>query len=489
MKKAGERTLKILGETKSVCPVCLRVLPARLESGEESGGEVVRLARSCPEHGEFAEAIWRGEPAFADWKRPKKPVPPAFAQTRRALGCPRDCGRCEEHRQQACTVLFEITRHCNLRCPVCFASSGTEPGAKTFTPLSALRERLHWIRSQTGEIVLQISGGEPTLHPDLPAVVQAARDLFPAVQLNTNGLLLAGRPELAGELAQAGLSWVFLQFDGCSDAVYRALRGRDLFEIKKRAVAACARAGLAVVLVPTLARGVNERELGAILDFALVNAPTVRGLHIQPMADFGRNRLAKAEALTLPEVLRLLAEQSGGRIRPEHATAPGCEHERCSFHCRYRLDGRGGLIPLRPAENEGCCNPPSGTSATGGEAGDGMERAVKTIIRSWSAPEKTEAAASCAPPGPAGTPAPEAGPEAEEDALSRFIREARQRAFSVTCMAFQDARALDLERLQSCCVHVFAPGKDRHRLVPFCAYNLTALDGTALHRKPDAAAG
>jgi uncharacterized radical SAM superfamily Fe-S cluster-containing enzyme len=373
-------------------------------------------------------------------------------------------------------VLVEITRRCNLRCPVCFASSGRE---ETFPPATEIFAHLDWIRDQAGPVVLQLSGGEPTLHPDLPDIVRRARDLFPAVQLNTNGLLLARDQSLAPRLARAGLSWIFLQFDGTRDEIHRALRGADLQAAKEQAIAACALAGLAVVLVPTLAAGINDDNLGDLLDFALERAPTVRGLHLQPMTAAGRNPFPPGRRLTLPRVLAALARQSKGRVLPEHASPPGCEHERCSFHCRYLLDREGRLHPLGESACCSACASPAEAPPTASsfylpapsfpEAASAppdlpapddapTERAIASVIRNWQS----------APPE-----------EEEGDALTRFINSARSRTFSITCMAFQDAWTADLERLQNCCVHVFAPPA---RLMPFCSYNLTNAQGEALHR-------
>lgn len=455
--------------TRSVCPVCFKALPAELV---ERGGSVY-ISRACPEHGVFSGLVWKGDPPLAGWQRDKPPLAGVRRETESGQGCPHDCGRCPEHGQHACTVLFEITGRCNLACPVCFADSGKS--APPFAPLASLIDELAWIREHAGEVVLQLSGGEPTLHPDLPALTREAGRLFPAVQLNTNGLALAERPGLAHALAAAGLSWVFLQFDGTSDATYAALRGRPLLEKKLEAVRRCAEAGLNVVLVPTVARGVNDGELGDLLRLALSLVPTVRGIHLQPMTASGRNSLAPSvggkDPLTLPEVLRLLCEQSGGLIRPEHAAPPHCEHSRCSFHCRYRVTPSGRLAPLRGQDS--CCGD-SGPCRPAGEPeedrhGDphGPRRAIDVILRSWRGGES-------APPGnDDADPAP-------PDAFDAFIGDARKRTFSVTCMAFQDSMNLDLARLGHCCVHVFARPD---RLVPFCAYNLTSLDGVPLYRK------
>lgn len=449
-------------ETRSVCPVCLRSLPAVLVQKDDS----VFLERVCPEHGKFSGLIWKGEPFLSSWQRPKSRAAGVKRETESRQGCPHDCGRCPEHGQYACTVLFEITQACNLHCPVCFAAAGKKPG--TFPPLSLLKEQLAWISEHAGSVVLQISGGEPTLHPDLPELARAGRALFPAVQLNTNGLLLAEKPDLAHALAEAGVSWVFLQFDGTNDTIFRALRGRPLLDAKLAAVENCKRAGLSVVLVPTVAAGINDDDLGNILRLALSFAPAVRGIHLQPMTRSGRNDLPGGAPLTLPEILQKICSQSGGLIQPEHASPPGCEHERCSFHCRYRLTPSGSLVPLRGEAP--CCQTPVDAPASccpdrphGQDDLGGAGRAIDVILKAWQGPGDTN------PPR-----------EEPVDAFDAFIAESRNRTFSVTCMAFQEAMTLDLERLQGCCVHIFRPPG---RLVPFCACNLTALDGTPLHRQ------
>lgn len=486
--------MSVLGRTKSICPECFKTLEAQYQQEEDQ----VRLYRECPEHGEFSEIIWQGSPSFQDWKRPGETSKPEYTETLEKNGCPHDCGRCPRHKQHSCTVLVEITNACNLKCPVCFASSGenspkdnvpgnSEVSLEKFTPLKELEEQLKWIRKHAGEVVLQLSGGEPSLHPELLEIIKISAELFPAVQLNTNGILLATKENFARDLAEAGLGWVFLQFDGTSDKVYKKMRGRPLWETKKKAVKECLKAGLPLVLVPTLARGVNDSSLGDILDFALEYAPAIRGIHIQPMALMGRNLLAKENSrLTLPEVLTALADQSKGRIKVDHATAPACEHERCSFHCRYHINKEKELIPIseaacctfgQEAQKVGqtdlagqkkqsqdlamapqkCCPHPLAEEKEAGT--DGAKRAISTLLRSWGNPGSSLAQG--------------------DDALSRFIRQSQHKSFSVTCMAFQDAGTLDLQRVQQCCVHIFSAP---HKLIPFCSYNLTAPDGRTLHR-------
>ena len=461
---------EILGETQSLCPVCLRRLPARRVA--EDG--VVRLVRTCPEHGEFQADVWRGSPSMDCWRRPKTPSPP-HPEGLPDKGCPYDCGLCPDHGQHTCTALVEITGRCDLGCPVCFASSclEAEPGPS----LGVLAERFRHLRAAAGPCNLQLSGGEPTTRADLPDIVRAARAAgFAFVQLNSNGLRLGRQSGYARELAQAGLSSVFLQFDG-SDAACKTLRGRPLKADKLLAVEACADAGLGVVLVPTIARGVNDSEVGAILKLALAFGPAVRGVHFQPLAAFGRypdlpagpdmhGMPGRAHAgraghprrtgpgPTLPEMMRALQDQTGGMVRADQFHPPGCEHELCSFSGTFARTPDGGLEPVGQT-GAGCCEPaPS--------ALDGALKSRAFTSRQWAAPQ---------PGGARGVPA---------DDFDRFLAAAgTEKRFSISCMAFQDAWTIDLERTRGCCIHVLASDGG---LVPFCLYNLTSTEGRTLYR-------
>jgi len=454
------------GHTHSLCPICLERLPAR----RVAVGGVVRLTRTCPEHGEFSVPVWKGEPSMASWRRPKKPSPPN-PEGAKGLGCPYDCGLCPEHSQHTCTALVEITARCDLGCPVCFASSTCgeaagfdrpgAPGEPDEPGIDQLSRMFRDLRARAGACNLQLSGGEPTVRADLePIVAEARRAGFSFVQLNTNGLRLAREKGFARRLADAGLSSVFLQFDG-SDAACAVLRGRPLLARKLAAVEACAEAGLGVVLVPTLARGVNDSECGDIIRLALTLGPAVRGVHFQPMAAFGRHPGAEgARGLhgpTLPEVLSALEVQTQGLVRMRDFHPPCCEHELCSFSGTF-LRRDGGLSPVTEGAS-GCCEPAAEAPPT---ALEGALKSRAFTALQWSAPGEKSV------------------PGRSADDFDRFLAEAGTRnRFSISCMAFQDAWTMDLERTRGCCIHVLAPDG---ALVPFCVYNLTSAHGRALHR-------
>lgn len=438
-------------ETASLCPICLQRVPAH----RQVTGERVELLKFCPEHGDFHALIWQGPPLLSDWNRPKIPSQPPVCFTESEGGCPYDCGLCPNHGQHPCSVLLEITARCNLSCPVCFASSGAQAA-----PDPTLENIDRWYQtakkaSGTG-IVIQLSGGEPTMRDDLPAIIQMGRRHgFGFIQLNSNGLRLAQEPGYAKRLKEAGLSNVFLQFDGTEDSILRTLRGRDLLKEKILAIEHCVAGGLGVVLVPTVVPGINSGNLGAILDFALDRAPGVRGVHFQPISYFGRFPKAPADAdrITLPQIMRFIEAQTGGRMRREHFAPPGCEHSHCSFHGNFLVEEKGSLRALTKAGDCGCNKPTP--------AAEGAQKSKEFLAQQWAAPAKTQTATA-------------AGNE-----FDAFIERVRSHTFAVSAMAFQDAWNIDLERARSCCIHVMS---GEETLVPFCLYNLTAASGKALYR-------
>lgn len=438
--------------TESLCPVCLQRIPA--EYRREGPDGVVVLHKVCPEHGAFAEPVWRGEPDFGSWVRDKTPSHPRRPFTEADRGCPFDCGLCAEHGQHTCTGLIEITARCNLRCPVCFASAG-EQAEPDPTP-EHIAFQLDRLKQASGPCNVQLSGGEPTVRNDLPEIVRMAKERgFGLVQCNTNGLRLGTEPGYAASLRAAGLDSVYLQCDAADDAAHEVLRGRRCLPEKLAAIRACAEAGIGVVLVATVAAGVNLDGVWKLVEMGLRLGPQVRGVHFQPLSSFGRCpwRADRSPRVTLPEIARALEVQSQGQVRWTDFHPPGCEHALCSFSAVYRRTGEG-LELVRGAS--ACCDCGDTPSAA-----EGARKAKAFAAKHWSSPEEVS-------DGGGG------------DAFDRFLASAGMaQRFTLSCMAFQDAMTLDVERVKGCCIHVVSPAGT---LIPFCLYNLTAFDGTTLYR-------
>lgn len=448
---------EILASTESVCPVCLQ----RVAAQRVADGDSVYLVKRCAQHGAFKTVIWRGLASYRRWgERGSRAAPPPHSETRVMRGCPHDCGLCPDHRQHSCCVLLEVTQRCNLKCPVCFAAAADgqrDPG------LDEIEAWLRLLKAHGSELNIQLSGGEPTLRDDLVQIVERCRSSgFPFVQINTNGIRLAKEDGYARRLADAGLDCVFLQFDGVSDAVYQTIRGARLLAVKNEAIARCAAAGLGVVLVPTLIPGVNVGEIGAIVDYALARVPAVRAVHFQPISYFGRYPAPPADAdrITLPEVMAQLEAQTGGRVRVAGLAPGSAENAYCSFTGKFFV-GRDGA--LRAAEPSACCSEAAPACGCGVPAD--AARARRFVAAHWVA-NKARSDDGCQ--------------GIDVASFDRFLAD-RQHSFCVSAMAFQDAWNLDLERLRECFIHVVSPDR---RIVPFCAYNLTALSGESLYRTP-----
>lgn len=459
-------------ETESVCPICLKKISAkRLNRGDE-----IFLVKECKDHGTFDTIIWRGKPSMDDWQRPKEPahVPLFYASIQN--GCPFDCGLCEAHQQIPCSVLLEVTDRCNLQCAVCFADSGHQKSEDVSL------EKIQWLLERAiaaaGPSNLQLSGGEPTLRNDLPEIVKTAREVgYSFIQINTNGLRLASDKDYVSRLQDAGLSSVFLQFDGVDDEIYRTLRGKALLDLKFRAVTNCGAAGIGVIFVPTLVKGINTCSVGDMVRQGLQMAPTVRGIHFQPVSYFGRfpGEGSDDRRFTLPELMRALEDQTAGLVKMTDFSPPGCEHALCSFHATYIRGKKGQLKPVGAANGNSCC------SVDFGEGG--VKKTVKTVSRRWSMPTTQASSLNAFPIVKESSCC--SGIDNEEDSsdepvdLDVFLHNVATRSFTISAMAFQDADNLDLERLRGCCISVISHDG---RLIPFCAYNLTGRNGETLYR-------
>ncbi len=472
---------QILTETESVCPECLERVPAQ----RVKVGEVVYLRKRCPQHGHSQTVIWRGARMLENWVQPRILGHPEPAFTAAERGCPYDCGLCEDHLNPACCVLLEVTGRCDLGCPVCFAGAGNQPGIDP--DLDTIRGWYGRLLEAGGPFNIQLSGGEPAMRDDLPGIISIGREMgFTFFQLNTNGLRIGREPGYLEKLKEAGLSTVFLQFDGLDDQIYQKIRGRALLVQKQQAIARCAELGIGVVLVPTLIPGVNTHQIGGLIRFALSHHPTVRSVHFQPVSYFGRYPAPQdgngndqpevigaleaqpvsyfgryptaprdADRITLPEVIGALEAQTDGMVKAEAFKPSGAEHAQCSFHGNFVVMPDGALKAVTQRQPSSCCRPKANGSA--------KSRAF--VARHWQMPQNLVAETSA--------------PAASLQDWDSFLARARTHLFTISGMAFQDAWTLDLERLRECCVITCSPDG---RLIPFCAYNLTARDGKPLYR-------
>lgn len=473
----------------SLCPECCQIIPARIFERE---GEVW-MEKRCPEHGEFHDIVWSDvrlymkaeEWAFDSGSGVSNPAVPD------AVSCPHDCGLCQMHLSHTGLANIDLTNRCNLTCPVCFANANA--AGYVYEPsLEDIRRMLRQLREMrpVAARVIQFSGGEPTISPYFIEAVRMARDLgFSHIQVATNGLRFATDPDFAERCAEAGLHTLYLQFDGVSDEVYRKTRGQALWELKQRAVEAARRAGLKIVFVPTVARGVNDHEVGRILRFALENIDVASGITYQPVTFTGRISQKKRRHMryTLTDLVRNLAEQTGivdtyhdwyptpctvsfsqflSALQGEETIALTC-HPHCSLATYLFVDARTKTaIPVtRFVDVEGMLRAFREWAPRIRRLPSRRLRALTAyaVLRRFFHPET-------APPGLTYSKFLRTLEGLVDKRIGRGENEERltYRTLLVSGMHFMDAYNYQLDRVMRCVIHYAAPDG---RIYPFCAYN------------------
>jgi 7,8-dihydro-6-hydroxymethylpterin dimethyltransferase len=442
---------RVLDHTQSICPYCMAVLDAALVARD---GRVV-LSRECVAHGRIEAVVYGDADRYVEIQRFNKPGErPLARQTKVSEGCPRDCGICPEHAQHTCLGIIEVNTACNLDCPICFADSGTGPQAHGYSlTLEQFESMLDaFVRAEGSPEALQLSGGEPTIHPRILEMLAAAkRRGIRLVMLNTNGIRLARDRRFAPALAELGVH-VYLQFDGFEERTQLAIRGRSLTAEKLRALERCAEAGVSVSLAAAVERGINEHELGAIIRFGIEH-PAVTGVFLQPVTHSGRFRSDSdpLEKLTNSDVIATVARQLPEWFRADDFVPVPC----CSPSCRsatFALYDGADVIPLtRLVEVEQYLDYVTNRAIPDLEVREALEGlwSAKAAGGSEAVMERLECVA-CA------------------SAIPAELREVAARGFMIVVQDFQDPYTLDIAKLRKCCVSEIVPDG---RLIPFCAYN------------------
>lgn len=439
----------------SLCVECLRRVEGKLviQDGQ------VWMYKWCPEHGQSKvliasdAAYWRaGREIYL-----KPPEMPLRFNTPMHFGCPYDCGLCPDHMQHSCLTIVEITDHCNLRCPICYADSG--PHRPGYRNLETIERMFDAVVANEGEPdVVQISGGEPTLHPLFFDVLDAARRRpIRHLMLNTNGIRIANEAGFAARLTKYAPGFeVYLQWDSVKPEALRRLRGVDLSSVRQRALEALNRAQLSTTLVMTVARGVNDDEIGSVIEFA-AQQPCVRGVTLQPVQNAGRTESydPREQRLTLTEVRQRILDQTKLFTGADIIPVP-CNPDALAM--AYGIKDGGALHPLTRFM------PPDVLLA-----GD-----RNTIVFERDPALKEQVFRLFAT---------NLGPESQARGLHDLlcclpqIRSGTltyENVFRVLIMQFIDAWNFDVRAMKKSCVHIAQPDG---RLIPFEAFNLFYRDG------------
>jgi len=481
MQKAqGEESAKFETFSKSICPECLKQIPMRIY--EENG--VIYLEKTCPEHGRFEDIYW-GDAELYKWFYDKwyneKYVGGGLENphTKTVNDCPFDCGICPQHKTPTILGIIDVTNRCNMACPVCFAYAGAanyvyEPSYEQIVDMmKLLRANRPWACN-----ALQFSGGEPTVRNDLPDLIREAKKAgISHIEVNTNGLRIAEDVGYFKKLFDAGLSTLYLQFDGLREDIYKKTRARaDLVPVKQRVIENARAIGLdSLVLVVTLAKGVNDRDLGDIVNYAVKNHDVVRCINIQPISMAGRAKKDELRKMriTIPDTMKLIEEQTNGAVsrwdwRPVNWPVPvskGMGAIKGKAYPEFTMHPMCGAATFLVVEKDGSYKPIMDYVDV-----DKFADVFWSVYYSGVKGKKTIAKMKMLKLLPMAKSSLVGGlirdvvTKGSYKALGDFMR----RIVMIGIMHFQDVWNFDLDRVQKCAIHYATPdGKIRS----FCTYN------------------
>ncbi len=406
------------------------------------------MRKRCPEHGLFEGIVSSDAEMYMSASRFNRPgrIPLQF-DTEIREGCPLDCGLCPDHQQHTCVGIIEVTQNCNLRCPTCFTDS---PAGGSLSLKQVEGILAHFVKSEGDPEVVQFSGGEPSIHPEILEMLRAAKNIgIKHVMLNTNGVRISRDPQFVKELAGLDVV-VYLQFDGFSASTFRTIRGLDLTQVKHDAVRNLTQFDVDTVLVSTVQRGVNEHEIGAVVDFAM-QSPIVRGVVFQPTFYSGRHPdFDPMNRVTLPDVVKGIAAQSKFGFKESDFVPIPCCYPTCSSATYVYVDGNH-VLPLPRAVNvEEYLDYFKNRTIV--DIDQVVQEAFDSLYSAASVPGSEKMLENyCTVCG-----------------IPFDLEEIKNKVKMIMIQPFPDPYTLNVKQVMKCCVHELLPDG---RIIPFCAYN------------------
>jgi uncharacterized radical SAM superfamily Fe-S cluster-containing enzyme len=449
--------------TTSTCPECLALVEAEV---------VIRAGRvffkkACAKCGP-SEALVSEDAAYyvRAYAFARAGTEPLRFAAKVEHGCPTDCGTCDDHEQHTCLPIVEVTDHCNLECPICIVNNQYAHHI-SLADFAKIIDGLVANEGQCESVAL--SGGEPTSHPEiLELIALATRPEIGRVVVITNGLRLGKDRAFAEQIKRSG-AYVGLQLDGFTADTHEKIRGRDLVQEKEAALAVLRELKIPTQIIFVATRGVNEHQIGQVTELFLAE-DHILSLNFQPAAytGFGGGRFAHdpMDRLTIPGVIRRVAEQTGGKLRVSDFSPLPCSHPQCvSLSYVLRLND-GSYVPFARFVDFTRYNTLLRSSATlpaSPEIHDALHEVIHEVFARQDEIER--------------------GPEIlaalrrtldvmyPDRALSpkEQVKAGEHQAKSIFLHHYMDRHDFDLERLRKCCHHY--PQIDG-RIMPACGFNM-----------------
>ncbi|NYT12325.1 MAG: radical SAM protein [Methanomassiliicoccales archaeon] len=484
-------------QTESLCPECGKIITATIF---EKDGKVL-MEKECPDHGKITDVYWsdvdlylKAESLAFDGVGVSNPLIPD------AKVCPDDCGLCQLHLSHTSLANLDLTNRCNMKCPICFANANA--AGYVYEPsYDEVVQMMQTLRDERPVpcTAIQFAGGEPTIYPRFFDVIKKAKEMgFAQVQVATNGVKLANDPDFARKCAEAGLNTIYLQFDGLREDIYVAARGKPMLETKLKAienVKALAKPP-SIVLVPTIVKGINDDQVGPILEFAIKNSDVIRGINYQPVAFTGRisKEQREKERYTLTDLVHDVNDQTGYTNNDDWFPVPVVapistfvsallEEEKVTFtahpHCglaTYLFVQNGRVIPItRFIDAEKLLD---GLLELTKEMEGGKSKTLSKL-KAFSILKKSIIKENL-PEGLSMTRFLKTMQTVFSDDTKEGLSEFSWNMMFVGGMHFQDGYNYDIERVKRCVIHYVTPDNS---IIPFCAYNGGPTYRTRIEKK------
>jgi 7,8-dihydro-6-hydroxymethylpterin dimethyltransferase len=446
----SKRDYKFIESTISICPICIKRIDAKII--EKNGA--IYLLKYCKDHGEQIELLEENSKYFLSRNDYTKPGTISKTQTNIGKGCPFDCGLCPSHDQHTCIGLIEITNKCDINCPICYANSGKD----YFLDLKTIDKMMDLFQESehNSAEILQISGGEPTIHPDILDIIKLAKNKnFKRVMLNTNGIRIGKDENFVKELSKFNDGFeIYLQFDGFKKETYDYLRGGDLINIKLKAIENLEKYNIPITLVSTIKSKLNDKEIGKIIEFG-IKKEWIRGINFQPICFSGRTKdIDSKNRITLTGIIKEIEKQTKGKIKTEDFIPLPCDVDRVAINYLYRSGKE--FIPLARNINVKKYIPLIGNTFNF-DSRDIIEKSKKMGLCDCNCLSFLNDLRKIIPKN--------------FDEKKRYdrIKYINENTFRISITSFIDVYNFDIKSMKKECVHIITPDLKK---IPFSAYNM-----------------